>query len=379
MSCSRYRTDYRGKQILYKYEIEVLDKDGNPVEDANIDYDIREGRKTIAHKVIRTQNDGIFKDEVKAYKKLGVYLWYSITKMGYCDEVGKITSLGKSSGGDTNLVSEQIYLNKATFAYSQFNLKVFGLNKKPVQDVWIDYDLLYKGKNIISDNGLTGENGVYIDSIKYNLCQKMGSSHKLKLNISKDGYYPTDTTAQFRRGGFGNLQMTMISRTDYIHPLLLKNEFTKGLVSNVLAFIDLVILRSLLSDCILEYYSVNVKDFKNKAYITFKFDNKVVYNSLRLNKYDIAERLFDEVVRKILNPLNKNLGDSKLIYGYSLNIKAATKSFTDEDAISETLIYDFYLPQDEVKSYKNLDITGQQLLDKSIILQNGERIGLKLQ
>ena len=146
-----------------------------------------------------------------------------------------------------------------------------------------------------------------------------------------------------------------------------------------LDFIDLVILSSLLSDCILEYYSVNLQEFKKEDYITFKFDNKVVYNSLQLNKYDIAERLFDEVVRKILNPLNDNLGVSKQIFGYGLNIRAATKSFTDEDAVAERLIYDFYLPQDVVNSYKNLDITGQRLLDESIILLNGERIGLKLQ
>ncbi|MCK4794214.1 MAG: hypothetical protein KAV87_61370, partial [Desulfobacteraceae bacterium] len=103
------------------------------------------------------------------------------------------------------------------------------------------------------------------------------------------------------------------------------------------------------------------------------------YNALRLNKYDIAKTLFDEVVRKALNPLNSHISDPTQFYGYDINIIGYTKSFTDEYSIPTSIEYRFIMPQATIRNYKDNDISGQDLLNESIILMDDERIELKLQ
>jgi len=109
------------------------------------------------------------------------------------------------------------------------------------------------------------------------------------------------------------------------------------------------------------------------------FTNINVYNSLKLDKYDIGNRLFDEVVRRVLSPLNEYIADSDLFYGYDLTVIGHTKSFADEYVAAEPVEYRFIIPESIVRQYKNKDITGQQVLDASVILMDDERIELKLQ
>ncbi|MFW5872173.1 MAG: hypothetical protein ACOCUT_03615 [bacterium] len=87
----------------------------------------------------------------------------------------------------------------------------------------------------------------------------------------------------------------------------------------------------------MQTYSVNLIPFKGNSYLQFKFINANVYNSLQLDKYDIGKRIFDEVVRKVLTPLNEHVSDSSLFYGYDLTVVAHTKSFSDKLAISKSI------------------------------------------
>ena len=69
----------------------------------------------------------------------------------------------------------------------------------------------------------------------------------------------------------------------------------------------MIILQGLVTESILETQSVNLVQFKDNNYLQIKFANVNVYNSLKLDKYDIGKRLFDEVVRKVLTPLNEHV------------------------------------------------------------------------
>jgi len=120
-------------------------------------------------------------------------------------------------------------------------------------------------------------------------------------------------------------------------------------------------------------------NLKAKKYLKFKFVNTNVYNSLRLTKYDIAKILFDEVIRKILDPLNYHISDPTQFYGYDLTILAGTKSFARKSDIPTLIEYRFIIPQATVGKYKDKDISGQDVLNESIILMDDERIELKLQ
>jgi hypothetical protein len=151
------------------------------------------------------------------------------------------------------------------------------------------------------------------------------------------------------------------------------------LKARILSFIDLILLQGLATESVLEKQSVNLVPFKGNSYLQFKFTNKNVYNSLKLDKYDIGKRLFDEVVRKVLTPLNEHIAESNLFYGYDLAVIGHAKSFTDKYAIAKPIEYRFMIPGKIVRKYKNKDISGQKVLDASVILMDNERIELKLQ
>ena len=164
----------------------------------------------------------------------------------------------------------------------------------------------------------------------------------------------------------------------------LHNEFSSRisdakLKSRILSFIDLIILQGRVTESLLEMHSINLAGFKGNSYLQFKFTNVNVYNSLKLDKYDIGKRLFDEVIRKVLTPLNEHIGNSKLFYGYDLTLVGNTKSFTEDYATPKQIEYRFLIPGKTVSLYKDKEITGQQVLDSSVILMDDERIELKLQ
>jgi hypothetical protein len=210
---------------------------------------------------------------------------------------------------------------------------------------------------------------------------------EFKYRVSKEGYYQKSGSLVSKYSGENySLDMpsesetvTLIKPTDYFVPTFLASNEGSTLKVRILGFIDILILRSLLSDSYLQVQAINLVSFKEKKYLTFKFINTNTYNSLKLNKYDIAKILFDEVIRKILTPLNDNLGDTKSFFGYDLTVVGYTKSFAQESAIPTSIIYRFLIPKETVLKYKNKDISGQQVLDQSVILMDDERIDLKLQ
>ena len=79
-----------------------------------------------------------------------------------------------------------------------------------------------------------------------------------------------------------------------------------------------------------------------------------------------------------MNPLTDHLGNSKEFYGYDLTVFGHTKSFADKYATSQ-IVYRFLIPKKTVNKYKQKNISGQQVLDSSVILMDDERIDLKLQ
>lgn len=166
---------------------------------------------------------------------------------------------------------------------------------------------------------------------------------------------------------------------DYLNQdFALSGEGTK-LKSKIIGFVDVLLVESLLLKTNLERRSINLIEFKNEKYLTMKFSNNIVYNSLKSDKYEIAKIQFDEVLRKILSPLNNTISDPVLFYGYDIIVTTYTQDFLNKGETLEKIEYRFLIPQEIVRKYKNKDITGQNLLDNSFILLDDERIQLKLQ
>jgi len=61
-----------------------------------------------------------------------------------------------------------------------------------------------------------------------------------------------------------------------------------------------------------------------------------------------------------------------------LRVVSQKSNFIDKAKADEVLTYDFYLPKNLVRQYKDADISGQKLINGSIILLDDERIDLEL-
>jgi hypothetical protein len=166
---------------------------------------------------------------------------------------------------------------------------------------------------------------------------------------------------------------------DYLNRDFALSEEGATLKSKIMDFIDVLLVESLLLKTNLERRSINLIEFKKEKYLAMGFSNNTVYNSLKSDKYKIAKIHFDEIVRKILSPLNNSISNSELFYGYDINVTTHTQDFLNNSEIPKKIEYRFLMPQEIVKKYKDKDITGQDLLDNSFILMDDERIHLKLQ
>lgn len=130
---------------------------------------------------------------------------------------------------------------------------------------------------------------------------------------------------------------------------------------------------------LLEPFSIDYEEFRGNNNLSFIYKNFNVFNSVRLTKYEVVSRVFDESIRKQLNPLNDFLSEQESIDGYSISVNTSYKNFINDEEIPESLLVTFHLNKNDIEEYKNFDITGQELLNRSFIILDGERIDLRLQ
>lgn len=229
-------------------------------------------------------------------------------------------------------------------------------------------------------------------------------SSSLNYSVSKDGFYTVESNNKLRQSepgatlvsGYGTITkgnsseerkfpavktgtVILYGPADYLASAFATSSSDRALREQALKFVSQIRLQSLMTDADVMLGGMSTTSFKSKKYFQIKINTTTTFNSLKLDKYAVGKRLFDDSIRKILNPLNENISNAKLFYGYDLIIYGYLKSFAEKDASPEKIEYRFLIPQDVVKRYKDKDISGQQVLDASVILMNDERIELKLQ
>lgn len=270
----------------------------------------------------------------------------------------------------------------------QYELTVVDVDGNPLEGVRIDYELKDRKSVVKSTSYITTTDGKLSESLSATPDPQFTYStfyeSEFDYKASKDGFYSKsgklskyETDSNYTPAK--KETMTLIRPIDYLNKEFASTLSDVKLKTRILSFIDLIILQGLVTESVLETHSVNLVPFKGNSYLQFKFTNVNVYNSLKLDKYDIGKRLFDEVIRKILSPLNEHIAESNVFYGYDLTVVGHTKSFADEYATAKPIEYRFMIPEKTVRKYKNKDISGQQVLDASVILMDDERIELKLQ
>jgi len=93
----------------------------------------------------------------------------------------------------------------------------------------------------------------------------------------------------------------------------------------------------------------------------------------------IGAIVFDDAVKKPLAVLATSTSTHPTLDGYDILVKSTKQSFGDSAEPMKLAYFRFYFPKQLVTRYQDKDITGQQLLDGSVILLNDDRVDLKLQ
>lgn len=384
--------------VLHQYELAVVDGLGNHMEGALIEYTLRDGERVIKNDTLTTTFYGVLRValpvmENPVYSYISTYkssFEYKVTKAGYSAVSGVLSS----DYGDERSFDGPVKRGKVALirhVEHQYELVVADIDGDYLEGVLIDYTLK-DGERVVknslfttSPDGILKETlPVSRDSQHTYVCMYRSS---LEYRASIDGYYPVRGVLSSDYGSDLSLdvlptkteRIEMLTPADYFSEQFASSMSDIVLKSRILAFLDVIILQSMWTESNLITHSIDLVSFKNRDYLRFGFANTNVYNSLKLSKYDVARELFDEVVRKVLSPLNEHIGDSDLFFGYDLRVLGYTKDFADEYSFAKAIEFRFMIPEEIARKYKSKDISGQRLLDSSIILMDDERIELKLQ
>lgn len=124
---------------------------------------------------------------------------------------------------------------------------------------------------------------------------------------------------------------------------------------------------------------INFRTFKNKSYVEVKINYLVTYNTLKVSMYDAASMTFDEIVKKLAKKISTDFKRQETIEGFIFSVTYTNRDFSEKYDMPRDVANEFILPKDACREYAALDLTNQELINKSIVLVDGERISLNLQ
>lgn len=270
-------------------------------------------------------------------------------------------------------------------ATHQYNVTAVDMERRPLAGVVVDVQLEAKDTANQTVSCTTDELGRclpinYVVNRDWSQTYVASFSSTAKAMGTKVSYYSTSASGS-KSGidGLTELRLDMINPVDYLDDGFAASTADRTLRERILRFLEIIRLQSTLVDAEVMFKGVGTSEFKGKRYLRLRVNSMTTYNSLKFNKYDMGKRLFDETVRKILNPLNENIAAPKAYFGYDIVVYGHTKSFADKYAAADKVEYRFLLPEVAVRRYKEKDISGQALLDAGVQLMDDERVEFKLQ
>lgn len=265
--------------------------------------------------------------------------------------------------------------------------RIVDSNNKAINETYDTY-LIMDGEKVAKDTSFFLDNNrfqciIQATPLLYGI-MTYSYTTSLSYKIEKEGFYTSKGSLTLTSSSNDLVSpskseaVILYKPEDYLEKSFLNSSRGKKLKNKIIAFIDLIRIQSLISNCDVAFGQIKIAQFKNNPYLTFKINSLNVYNEIKLNRYDIGKEIFDVVIRKLLNPLNDYMNDNSF-YGYDITVITQSKNFVHDNSISKITEYRFLLPRSSVIRYKNKDISGQNLLNDSIILMDDERIDLKLQ
>ena len=280
----------------------------------------------------------------------------------------------------------------ATTVVHEYKVSAVDASGQPLPGVTVKLGLEGGKHTAAQTHTCTTDEQGHCPAVPYHVTRDLGLTYvksymsTAKAEGSKDGYYPAKGSGFSSRGSDSSgsstttdIKLRMVRPTDYLDDNLAQSTADRELRERVLKFLEVIRLQSLLNDAEVMLKGIGTSEFKGKKYLRVRVNSTTTYNSLKLDKYAVGKRLFDDTVRKVLSPLNEAIAAPRAYYGYDLVVYGHSKSFADKYANADKLEFRFLMPEASVRKYKDKDISGQALLDASVLLLDDERIDMKLQ
>lgn len=385
------------QQVAHTYELTVVDERDNLMDGVMIHFKVIEfdSIKEVGYGI--TDSLGIYSktvlanpDPTRTYLKLyHTKLEYEVSRQDYNSESGTMYSMfsGESYRWPGKIEVKVILTRQPQHTYE---IAVVDIEGNPLDNAKIhfkisEFDTMREEGDILTDS-----TGIFVMAIlaRSDPIYEYAKFYRTKLEyeVTKNGYYSKFDRMQSAFGGDASVgtertiaKVKLLRPIDYFAHEFVTTATTQGLEERILALIDLFLLHAILTESTMVPQSIDMQEFKGKKYLTIAFSSNNVFNSLRQDKYDIGKKLFDNIVRKILDQLNHFISDRSTFYGYDIKIYGYSKNFAEENAIPDAIEYRFLIPKKFVTQYENKDISGQGVLDRSIILMDDERVEFQLQ
>lgn len=171
--------------------------------------------------------------------------------------------------------------------------------------------------------------------------------------------------------------VSAFEKSDYFKKEVIDVLFPKvfrGSLSNLDSKTQIELMRSVGYDI----DSIGSSEYKGEQYLAMRVSIGVEYNTLRVNQ---AERTSQVVEQKILSQLRaiyKKIGKLEGLKGIKVSTKIGYRNFGERFSATQYDDLELYAPLEEIAKFDEAEITSQELIDKSVVLINGNRVRVSL-
>ncbi len=376
-------------EVTHKYELSIVDLGDIPIEGIRIIYSLKDSatvKTDSSHISLPDSSLHIWFKPIPSLKFSSLYFTKYYSTLEYELELqnrfyysGDESIISAHHLVDNSIANNEIRKTKIVLSKHNFQLDFRDIEGSPILNSQVEYEMKCN-ENVISQKSvLTNKYGSISDFV-YEYIEKnetsSNSNCSLSYSIENEYYYSNSGIIAPSSKWETNISRKIIlfKSIDYLEEGFYANIQNSELLGKLLKVVDNINLDKLDDFTLLRTQSIRIVSFKEKPFLRFAFKN--ISYSLMDSKYDIGKKIFDDLIRRLINLNSKTLEESNQFYGYDLSVTSIL--ILDVPKFRE-IEYRFIIPKDIAKKYANKDITGQKMLDSSVILMDGERIELKLQ
>lgn len=123
---------------------------------------------------------------------------------------------------------------------------------------------------------------------------------------------------------------------------------------------------------------IRTATYKEKVYLVVSLPSSgTVYNDLRMNSAQRIARVLNDSLLVAMKAFASVVADVESVYGLKLEMAVLHRPFT-RDVGDEIDNVEIYAPSAEIRRFAEADITSQDLIDKSVVIVNSNRVEVRL-